>query len=109
MATGTLEDRRLDEAPTDEALMFEYRNTGDMDVFRQLVERYERSLYSCLMSTGVIDEDLAETIFKDIWLRVHKMRESYEPYMDFCDWLKEITFARATYALALRSKERSTS
>jgi len=108
MATDAQQnDVRLDDQPTDESLMLNYKEFGSAQSLEMLIYRHEQRLFSALMSSGVVDEQEAEEIFKDTWLRVKNMKDSFDEGMRFKGWLGQIAYARASIFIALRSKRQS--
>ena len=73
-------DRQLaaKEAPvTDEQLLLEYRQTGDRELFAQLVYRYERELFTYLRRY-LGDAQMAEDAFQGAFLQLHLKCEQFE-------------------------------
>ncbi len=91
------QDRQLrsKELPvTDEQLLLEYRQTGDRELFAQLVYRYERELYSYLRRF-VGDRELAQDAFQGTFLQVHLKCDSFDPARRFKAWLYTIATNQA--------------
>jgi RNA polymerase sigma-70 factor (ECF subfamily) len=91
------QDRQLrsKELPvTDEQLLLEYRQTGDRELFAQLVYRYERELYSYLRRF-VGDRELAQDAFQGTFLQVHLKCDSFDPARRFKSWLYTIATNQA--------------
>ena len=55
---------------TDEQLLLEYRETGDRELYAQLVYRYERELFSYLRRY-LGNAEMAEDVFQAAFLAVH--------------------------------------
>ena len=94
--TASIQDSRLPESVhpglkgmTDEALLLEYRRTGDEEYFSELVCRYERELYSFLYRRFE-GATLAEDAFQTAFLRVHLRAGQFEEGRKFRPWLYTI-------------------
>ncbi|HYA24608.1 MAG TPA: sigma-70 family RNA polymerase sigma factor [Terriglobales bacterium] len=85
------------EATSDAEVMLRVR-AGDDSAFAYLVEKYRRPMVSFMYRTArnpAAAEDLAQEVF----LRVYRSRESYEPSAKFSTWLYRIaTNLAANYA-----------
>lgn len=78
LSESAVATHRLDAKDmTDEALLSDYRKTGDQDMFSELVRRYERALYAYLCRRFK-DETLAEDAVQTAFLRVHVNCERFE-------------------------------
>lgn len=87
---------------TDEQLLLRYRQTGDRELFAQLVYRYERELYSYLRRY-LGDAALAEDVFQLSFLQVHLKCDQFVPGRRFRPWL----YAIATHqAIDARRRDR---
>jgi RNA polymerase sigma factor (sigma-70 family) len=85
---------------TDEALMTRYQ-AGDMDAFDQLYLRYEKKLYNYLLKT-VRDASLAADLFQEVFLKLHRFRDQYDPRQSFAPWF--FTIAANTMKNAFRAQ-----
>ena len=86
---------------TDEDLLLQYRETGDRELYAQLVYRYERELFSYLRRY-LGNAEMAEDVFQTAFLQVHLKCEQFEAGRRFRPWLYTI----ATNA-AIDSKRRN--
>ena len=97
---ATLADTRAplphpsDEVSTDEQLLLTYRDSGDRDVFAELVHRYERELYSYLRRY-LGDAEMAEDAFQAAFLQVHLKCQQFEAGRAFRPWLYTIAINQA--------------
>ena len=57
-------------ARTDEALLLAYRDSGQRELFDELVRRYERELFSYLRRY-VGDHEMAADVFQATFLQLH--------------------------------------
>ena len=74
---------------TDEKLLLDYRQTGDRELYAQLVYRYERELFSYLRRY-LGNAEMAEDVFQTAFLQVHLKCESFEEGRRFRPWLYAI-------------------
>lgn len=79
---------------TDEALLLAYRDGGDRQVFAELVQRYERELYSYLRRY-LGDAEMAEDAFQAAFLQVHLKCGQFEAGRAFRPWLYTIAINQA--------------
>ena len=79
---------------TDEQLLLRYRQTGDRELFAQLVYRYERELYSYLRRY-LGDTEMAEDAFQAAFLQVHLKCDQFEAGRKFRPWLYTIATNQA--------------
>lgn len=80
----------LDDGPTtDAALMLRVRE-GDGGAFTALVRRHQDRVVS-LAYRYLSDASEAEDLAQEVFLRVHRARETYEPSAKFTTWLHRIT------------------
>jgi RNA polymerase sigma-70 factor, ECF subfamily len=86
----------------DVRLMLEVRE-GSATAFEELVSRYQARLLMILRHL-VSDRAQAEDLAQEVFLRVYRARESYEPGAKFSTWL--YTIANHVAANALRSRSR---
>jgi len=89
--------------PSDLELMLRVRE-GDAASFEALLHRYRRPMvsYFCRM---VHDQGLAEDLAQEVFLRVYKSRERYQPEARFTTWLYRIATNLALNALRDRKQE----
>lgn len=79
---------------TDEQLLLHYRKTGEDRLFSELVQRYERELYSYLKRyTG--DGELAEDIFQATFLQLHLKCDQFTEGRRLKPWLYMIATNKA--------------
>ena len=74
---------------TDEDLLLQYRETGDRELYAQLVYRYERELFSYLRRY-LGNAEMAEDVFQTAFLQVHLKCEQFEAGRRFRPWLYTI-------------------
>lgn len=79
---------------TDEQLLLRYRQTGDRELFAQLVYRYERELYSYLRRY-MGSSEMAEDAFQGAFLQVHLKCEQFQKGRRFRPWLYTIATNQA--------------
>ena len=79
---------------TDEQLLLRYRQTGDRELFAQLVYRYERELYSYLRRY-LGNAEMAEDAFQGAFLQVHLKCEQFQQDRRFRPWLYTIATNQA--------------
>ncbi len=65
--------------------MVAYRK-GELTAFDTLFFRYERKVYNFLLKR-VGKEETAADLFQEVFLRVHKNREGFNPQASFAAWL----------------------
>lgn len=87
---GELEENRL----SDEDLLRQYRDEGDRSAFAQLVQRYERELYSYLRRY-LGDAELAEDAFQNTFLQVHLKCSKFDDTRQFRPWLYTVATNQA--------------
>lgn len=86
---------RAKENPvTDEQLLLRYRQTGDRELFAQLVYRYERELYTYLRRY-LGNAEMAEDAFQGAFLQVHLKCDQFEAGRRFRPWLYAIATNQA--------------
>ena len=79
---------------SDEELLLQYRDSGDREVFAELVHRHERTLYNYLRHyTG--SAEVAEDAFQATFLQVHLKCEQFEAGRQFRPWLYAIAIHQA--------------
>jgi RNA polymerase sigma-70 factor (ECF subfamily) len=74
------------ELRTDETLMREYRG-GDARAFEALYARHKGGTYRYFLRHAGGDRATADELHQDLWLRVIKARDRYEPDAKFATWL----------------------
>ena len=79
---------------TDEELLIRYRETADRDIFAQLVERFERELYTYLRRY-LGSAEAAEDVFQATFLQVHLKAERFDAGRKFRPWLYTIATNQA--------------
>jgi RNA polymerase sigma-70 factor (ECF subfamily) len=89
-------------ADPDVRLMLRVRD-GDAVAFEQLVARYQARLIR-LLDHMIGDRDQAEDLAQDVFLRVYRARDRYEPGAKFATWL--FTIANNVALNARRSHAR---
>ena len=62
---------------------------GDDDAFRSIVEHYGRRVHSLFHRAGA-DMDSADDLTQEVFLRIYRARERYEPRAKFSTWLHRI-------------------
>jgi len=85
-------------APTDEAIMSRYRDSGKPEDFNLLIKRYERELFRYL-ARYLGDASLAEDVFQNTFLQVHVKRSLYDDGRPFRPWLYAIATHQAVDTL----------
>jgi RNA polymerase sigma-70 factor (ECF subfamily) len=88
----------------DVRLMLQVRD-GDAAAFEELVRRYRDRLITILEHL-VGHREQAEDLAQDVFIRVFKARERYEPEAKFSTWLFTIANNVASNALRSRSRRR---
>lgn len=79
---------------TDEQILLRYRQTGDRELFAQLVYRYERELYAYLRRY-LGDAEMAEDAFQAAFLQVHLKCDQFQAGRRFRPWLYTIATNQA--------------
>ena len=79
---------------SDEQLVARYRETGDRELFAQLVYRYERELYNYLRRY-LNDAELAEDAFQATFLQVHLKCDQFDEGRKFRPWLYAVATNQA--------------
>lgn len=74
---------------TDEELMVMYQR-GAEDAFKILYERYASKVYGFLI-TKIHNQEKANDIFQEVFVRVHKSKQLYNKTLPFAPWLFAIT------------------
>ncbi|MGB7346709.1 MAG: RNA polymerase sigma factor [Pirellulaceae bacterium] len=97
MATQTAPAECLDadvEELTDEALLLEYRQSGDRGLFEQLIGRYQREIFSYLRRY-IGNSELAEDAFQGTFLQVHLKCHQFDADRRFRPWLYAVATNQA--------------
>jgi RNA polymerase sigma-70 factor, ECF subfamily len=90
-------DARSVESTSDAEVMLRVRG-GDDSAFAYLVQKYRRPMVS-FMYRMAHNPSAAEDLAQEVFLRVYRSRESYEPSAKFSTWLYRIaTNLAANYA-----------
>jgi RNA polymerase sigma-70 factor (ECF subfamily) len=79
---------------SDEQLLIGYRETGERELFAELVRRYERELYSYL-KRYLHNVELAEDAFQAVFLQVHLKCHQFQEGRRVRPWLYAITTNQA--------------
>ena len=74
---------------TDEQLILEYRQTGNRELYAQLVYRYERELFSYLRRY-LGNNEMAEDVFQATFLQIHLKCDQFQEGRRFRPWLYTI-------------------
>src|SRR6478672_10341089 len=93
---------------TDEELLLAYRESGDADLFAELVRRYERELFSYLRRY-LGDAEMAEDAFQAAFLQVHLKCQQFEPGRAVRPWLYTIATNQAIDAQRRNRRHRMVS
>ncbi len=100
---------RAKENPvTDEHLLLEYRQTGDRELFAQLVYRYERELFSYLRRY-LGEAEMAEDAFQGAFMQVHLKCDQFQEGRKFRPWLYSIATNQAIDAKRRNKRHRMVS
>jgi RNA polymerase sigma-70 factor (ECF subfamily) len=91
-----------EQSDPDVRLMLQVRN-GSAAAFEELVQRYQSRLLTVLEHL-VNNREQAEDLAQEVFLRVFRARERYEPGAKFSTWL--FTIANNVASNSLRSKSR---
>lgn len=91
---------------TDEQLILEYRQTGDRELYAQLVYRYERELFSYLRRY-LGNAEMAEDVFQATFLAIHMKCEMFEEGRRFRPWMYTIA-TNAAIDASRRNKRHKT-
>lgn len=91
---------------TDEELLLQYRETGDRELYAQLVYRYERELFSYLRRY-LGNAEMAEDVFQTAFLQVHLKCEQFDAGRRFRPWLYTIA-TNAAIDARRRNKKHAT-
>jgi RNA polymerase sigma-70 factor, ECF subfamily len=91
----------IDPADPDASLMVAFQK-GDTKAFEQLLDRYHRGIVNFIYRL-VNNRSEAEELAQEVFLRVCRARESYEPRAKFASWIFRIA-ANAALKTAERSR-----
>ena len=72
----------------DEILMARYA-AGDLEAFDELYQRYERRAYFYFLKQ-TDSPQCAEDLFQELFLRIHRARNCYDPERAFAPWFFQI-------------------
>ncbi|MEI8196172.1 MAG: sigma-70 family RNA polymerase sigma factor [Phycisphaerae bacterium] len=78
---------------TDEQLLADYL-TGQQSAFAELVQRYQQELFAFLQRF-VSDAQVAEDLFQETFVQVHRNARSFDPARSFRPWLFTIAANKA--------------
>jgi RNA polymerase sigma-70 factor (ECF subfamily) len=93
---------------TDEELLLQYVDSGDRAAFEELVQRYEREIYSYLRRY-LGDRHLAEDAFQATFLQLHRKCEQFEPGRKLRPWLYRIAVNQANDLLRRNRRHKAIS
>ena len=93
---------------TDEQLLLEYRESGDRELYAQLVYRYERELYSYLRRY-LGNSEMAEDVFQATFLQIHLKCDQFQEGRRFRPWLYTIATNAAIDARRRNKRHRMVS
>jgi len=97
-------DTALSADTTDEGLLLAYRDSGDQQIFGELVGRYERELYAYLRRY-LGNAEMAEDAFQATFLQLHLKCDMFEEGRRLRPWLYMIATNKAI-DLQRRNKRR---
>jgi RNA polymerase sigma-70 factor (ECF subfamily) len=95
---------RYERLDPDVRLMLKVRD-GDTKAFEELVAKYQSRLVGILTHL-VSDREQAEDLAQDVFLRVYRARERYQPTAKFSTWLFTITHNVASNSLRKSSRRK---
>jgi RNA polymerase sigma-70 factor (ECF subfamily) len=93
---------------TDEQLLVKYRTDGDREAYAQLVQRYERQLYSYLRRY-LGHAEMAEDVFQATFLQVHLKCDRFDETRRFRPWLYTVATNQAIDAQRRNKRHRMVS
>ena len=73
---------------SDESLMAFYAD-GDLEAFEELFARYEPRAYAFFLRRTA-SPDRAEDLYQELFLRIHRARDRYDPDRPFAPWFFQI-------------------
>ena len=97
-----------EDSVTDEELLLEYRQTGNRELYAQLVYRYERELFNYLRRY-LGNAEMAEDAFQGAFLQVHLKCEQFQEGRRFRPWLYTIATNQAIDARRRNKRHRMVS
>ena len=97
-----------EDSVTDEDLLLEYRQTGNRELYAQLVYRYERELFNYLRRY-LGNAEMAEDVFQAAFLQVHLKCEQFQEGRRFRPWLYTIATNQAIDARRRNKRHRMVS
>lgn len=100
--------RTAQDGPSDEELLIRYRETGDRNLYENLVRRYEREIYTFLRRY-LGNAQLAEDTFQATFLSVHLRADQFEEGRRFRPWLYAIATNKAIDCQRRTKRHRHTS
>lgn len=80
--------RLVEERDSDENLMARYA-AGDVDAFDELFRRYEPRAYAFFFQR-TSSPQRAEDLYQELFLRIHRARDRYDPERTFTPWFFQI-------------------
>lgn len=80
--------RLVEESNSDENLMARYA-AGDTDAFDELFQRYEPRAYAFFLQR-TSSPQRAEDLYQELFLRIHRARDRYDPDRAFTPWFFQI-------------------
>ncbi len=89
---------------TDEQLLVAYAR-GDQPALQELILRYQRELYAFL-ARFIGDEPMAEDLFQETFIQVHRNAGSFDPGRRFRPWLFTIAANKARDYLRSSARHR---
>lgn len=93
---------------TDEQLLLRYRETGDRNLFAELVHRYERELYNYLCRY-LGKPEMAEDVFQATFMLVHQKCNQFDGGRRFRPWLYAVATNAAIDAQRRDKRHRAVS
>lgn len=93
---------------SDEELLLRFREDGDMTAFNELVQRYERELYSYLRRY-LGDAHLAQDVFQATFIQIHQKADLFEEGRRFRPWLYSMATHLAIDAMRKRGRRAAVS
>ena len=73
---------------SDESLMGRYAD-GELEAFEELFARYEPRAYAFFLRRTA-SPDRAEDLYQELFLRIHRARDRYDPDRPFAPWFFQI-------------------
>lgn len=100
----TIADKGAGE--TDEALFLRFRETGDTEAYRELIDRYHDDLLRFLFRM-LGDRQGAEDIFQEAFLQAHLSSASFDKNRAFRPWLFTIAANKARDLLRKKGRRKT--